>query len=318
MTTIWVYAEVFDGKVMPPALEILTKARTLEEEVAAVALGPGAQDAAATLGRYGAKTVYAGDDPVYADYIAQPNAHALHELIQEHSPKLVLFPMTYDSRDVAARLSAKANGTLVANVTDVLSSDIVQVPIFGGTLLVDVRLEGSPRLVLVRPKSFAAEPNGGDPKLVPVEVEIPDDLKKARRIARHEQQAAGPKLESAPVIVSGGRGLQDPGNFKLIEELAEAIGNTAVGATRAIVDAGWVPYSLQVGQTGTTVKPSMYIAVGISGATQHLVGMKGSKRIIAINKDEEAPIFQLADLGVVGDALKIVPQLIEEIKARKE
>jgi electron transfer flavoprotein alpha subunit len=153
--------------------------------------------------------------------------------------------------------------------------------------------------------------------VIPVEAEISDDLKRSKRLERHEEQASGPKLEDAPVVISGGRGLQEPDNFKLLDDLAAAIGNTAVGATRAVVDSGWVPYAYQIGQTGKTVKPSVYLAFGISGATQHIVGMKGSKKIIAINKDEEAPIFGLADLGIVGDALKILPQLIEEVKKRK-
>ncbi|HEX9694706.1 MAG TPA: electron transfer flavoprotein subunit alpha/FixB family protein [Actinomycetota bacterium] len=139
----------------------------------------------------------------------------------------------------------------------------------------------------------------------------------AKRVERIEEEQSGPKLEEAPVIVSGGRGLQDPSNFKLLEELAGAIGNAAVGATRAVVDAGWVPYAMQIGQTGKTVKPKVYLAIGISGATQHIVGMKSSDRIIAINKDPEAPIFQLADLGIVGDALKVVPALTQEVKSRK-
>ena len=134
---------------------------------------------------------------------------------------------------------------------------------------------------------------------------------------RHEEETSGPKLEDAKVVISGGRGLQDPSNFSLIEDLAKAIGNAAVGATRAVVDSGWIPYSHQVGQTGKTVKPEIYIAVGVSGAIQHLVGMKESKRIVAINKDAEAPIFKVADVGVVGDALKILPQLTEKIQARK-
>lgn len=319
MPKIWVYAEVSpNGSVDKTALEILTKARSLGGEVEAVALGPGATAAARTLGEYGAGTVYASDAAAYTDFIAQPAAHALAELSAQHRPSLILFGFSYDSRDVAARLSAKLGLTIMSNATDVPAPDRAQTAIFGGAQIVDVALGGpDPKIVLVRPKSFEAEPSGGTANVVPVEIPIPDELTRARRVERHEEAATGPKLEEAPVIVSGGRGLQDPSNFRLLEELAEAIGNAAVGATRAVVDAGWVPYAMQIGQTGKTVKPKVYLAVGISGATQHIVGMKSSDRIIAINKDPDAPIFQLADLGVVGDALKVVPKLTEEVKARK-
>lgn len=318
MSTIWVYAEVTpDGGVDTAALELLTKAREIGDEVAAVALGPGATDAAEKLGEYGATTVYASDDDDYADFVAQPAAQALYELAQEHEPDLILFATNYDSRDIAGRLSAKTGSTLMSNVTGLHSVDKAQTAIFGGATLVDVELEGEPKLVLVRPKSFVAEPSGGEAEVVDVDVDIDDELKKARRVERHEEEASGPRLEEAPVVVSGGRGLGEADNFKLLDELAGLLGNAAVGATRAVVDSGWVPYAYQIGQTGKTVKPGVYIAVGISGATQHIVGMKGAKRIIAINKDEEAPIFQIADLGVVGDALKILPQLIDEVKSRK-
>jgi electron transfer flavoprotein alpha subunit len=316
MAKIWVYAEVADGKLDPAALEILTKARELGD-VEAVALGPGATDAAKELGNYGAATVYASDDDVYTDCIAQPAAHALAQLISEHSPDVVLFATNYDSRDIAGRLSARTGAALMSNAVGLPSAEVARAAIFGGTTFVDVKLEGSPSIVLVRPKSFEPEPSGGEANVVPVDIEIPDDLKKSKRVERHEEKAAGPKLEEAPVVISGGRGLQDPSNFELLDKLADAIGNAAVGATRAVVDAGWVPYAYQIGQTGTTVKPGVYIAVGISGATQHLVGMKGSKKIIAVNKDEDAPIFQIADLGIVGDALKILPQLIDEVNSRK-
>ena len=317
MSKIWVYAEVTpDGVVDPAALEILTKARDLGE-AEAVALGPGATQAAATLGEYGAGTVYASDDDVYADHIAQPAAHALHELVGQHAPEVILFATQYDSRDIAGRLAAKSGSTLMSNATGLPSVDTAQTAIFGGTTIVDVQLEGNPKIVIVRPKSFVAEPSGGTAEVVPVGVSIPDDLKKAARVERHEEQASGPKLDEASVVISGGRGLGNASNFELLDQLASAIGNAAVGATRAVVDAGWVPYAMQIGQTGITVKPSVYLAFGISGATQHMVGMKGAKRIIAVNKDEEAPIFQIADLGVVGDALKVLPGLIDEIKARK-
>ena len=320
MPGIWVYAEVSpEGKVEPGALENLTKARDLGAGVAAVALGPGAAHAAEVLGEYGAETLYASEDPVYADYVAQPAAHTLHQLIRQDRPELILFSMTYDSRDVAGRLQAMTGSTLMSNATDVLGPAYAQTQIFGGSQIVDVTLSGpDPKLVLTRPKSFQAEPSGGGPaSVVPVEVEIPEELKKAHRAERHEQPATGPKMEEAKVVIAGGRGLQQPENFKLLQELAEAIGNAAVGASRAVVDSGWVPYAMQIGQTGKTVSPELYIAVGISGAIQHLVGMKTSKRIIAINKDKDAPIFQYADLGIVGDALKILPAVTAAIKAKK-
>ena len=317
MASVWVYAEVTPDGPNASSLELLTKARSLGD-VAAVALGPGASAAAPALGAYGATTVYASDDAVYADTLGQPAAHALFQLVQEHTPDLILFSTGYDARDVAGRLQAKLGSTLMSNATDVTAIDQAQTQIFGGSRVVDVALEGTtPRLVLVRPKSFPAEPNGGAAEVRPVEVEIPEELATARRTQRHEEAASGPRLEDAKVVIAGGRGLQGASNFSLLDELAEAIGDAAVGASRAVVDAGWVPYSYQVGQTGKTVKPEVYIAVGISGATQHVVGMKGAKRIIAINKDADAPIFRMADLGIVGDALAVVPQVIQEIRARR-
>jgi electron transfer flavoprotein alpha subunit len=318
MPGIWVYADITPAGVDASAFELLTKARSLDENVSAVVLGPGATEAAARLGEFGAKTVYASDDQVFADYLAQPAAHALHELVKQHQPESILFGPTYNSRDVAGRLQARTGSTLMTNATDLLSPEYAQTQIFGGTKIVDVQLSGpDPKLVIARPKSFEAEPSGGTAEVVPVEVEIPDDLKKAKRVERHEEEASGPKMEEAKVVISGGRGLQDASNFGLLEELAKAIGNAAVGASRAVVDAGWVPYAMQIGQTGKTVKPEVYIAVGISGATQHLVGMKEAKRIIAINKDKDAPIFQVADLGVVGDALKLIPAITEAVRSQK-
>ena len=321
MPGILVYAEVSsDGKVEATALENLTKARDLGSEVFAVALGPGATQAAGTLGEYGATKLHASDDEVFADYVALPHVAALHQIIQEHQPELVLFSPTYDSRDIAGHLQARTGSTLMSNVTDLISPEYAQTQIFGGTQIVDVTLTGAdPKLVITRAKSFDPSPaeGGGAAEVVDVNVDIPDEAKKVKRVERHEEAAAGPKLEDAKVVLSGGRGLQEAGNFKLLEELGAAIGGSAVGASRAVVDAGWVPYNMQIGQTGKTVKPEVYIAVGISGATQHLVGMKESKRIIAINKDKDAPIFQYADLGIVGDALKLIPAITEAVKSAK-
>jgi electron transfer flavoprotein alpha subunit len=318
VTTVWVYAEITPEGPSPSALELLTKARSIGDEVAAIALGPGASAAAVALGEHGAARVCASDEQVYADTLGLPVAHTLHALIQEHSPDLVLFSTSYDARDVAGRLQAKLGSTLMSNVTDLTGAGSAQTQIFGGSRVVEVTLEGpAPRLALVRPKSFASEPNGGTAEVVKVDTPVPDELKTVRRIERHEETASGPRLDDAKVVIAGGRGLQDSSNFKLLDDLAAAIGDAAVGASRAVVDAGWVPYSYQVGQTGKTVKPEVYIAVGISGATQHVVGMKGAKRIIAINKDGDAPIFRLADLGVVGDALTVLPKVIEEIRARR-
>jgi electron transfer flavoprotein alpha subunit len=316
VATVWVYADLdANQQVAQAALEILTKARDLADTVEAVALGAGATEAAKALGEYGAQKVYASDDSVYDEHLAQPRVEALHQLIQEHSPNMILFATSYDSRDVAGRLQARTASPLMSNASDVLGPDKAQTQIFGGSRIVDVELNGpDPKLVLVRPKSFPAEPSGGSAEVVPVEVTIGDELKGLRVTERHEEEASGPKLDQAPVVISGGRGLQDPKNFEVLEDLAKAIGKAAVGATRAVVDAGWVPYNMQIGQTGITVKPDLYIAVGISGATQHMVGMKESKRIVAINKDPDAPIFKIADLGVVGDALKVIPQVTEQLK----
>ncbi len=195
MAKVWVFAEVHNGKVDSTALEILTRARDLEgAEVEAVALGPGATDAAGPLGEHGAKTVYASDDEVYGDYVAQPATEALYELVQGHSPELVLFAANYDSRDIAGRLSAKTGSTLMSNVGAIQDLNTAQHAMFGGTTLVDVTLEGSPKLVLVRPKSFEATPSGGAAEIVPVEVTIGDELKKAKRLERHEEATTGPKL----------------------------------------------------------------------------------------------------------------------------
>ena len=329
MAGIWVYAEMTGGVLDPSALELVSKARALAPHVAAVALGAGAGSATADLAAYGARTVFVDDDSVYDDYVAEPAAYALAELARAHRPELILFPPTFDSRDVAGRLQAMLGCTLMANADDLLAVDRARTRValslwpgrpgnlrggVGGTKIVDVALSGpDPKLVIPRAKAFDAVPCGGETVIVPVELSIPDELRRARRVKRHRDARPGPSLEQARVVVAGGRGLQDPANFALLDRLAKAIGDGAVGASRPVVDAGWMPFSVMIGQTGKTVKPEVYVAVGISGATQHVVAMKDAKIIIAINKDRSAPIFQIADLGIVGDALEVVPALLEEL-----
>jgi len=256
----------------------------------------------------------------------------LAQLAGEHRPALVLFGPGYDSRDVAGRLQALLGSALVANVDDVLALDRVRIRTalrlwpgrpgnlragVGGTKAVDVRLSRpAPALVIARPKAFDAEPCGGTARVVAVDVSIPADCRRARRTARHEGEAVGARLEDARIVVAGGRGLEAAANFAVLEKLARALGDdAAVGATRPVVDAGWAPFAMQIGQTGKTVAPEVYVAVGISGAAQHVVGMRGARCVIAINKDRDAPIFQLADLGVVGDALDVLPAVIAELAA---
>jgi len=316
MGATWVYAEVAPDGAHPSALELLTKARAIGGEVAAVALGPGATGAASELGAHGATIVYASDDQAFADHPGRTAAHTLHRLIGQTMPSLILFPGTYEGRDVAGCLQALTGSTLMANATDVQGPGRARTEIFGGTKIIDVDLAGpEPRLVLVRPKSFPAEPSGGTAEIVAVDAVTPPGPS-ATVVERHAEAASGPKLEEANVVVAGGRGLGGPEPFAMLDDLAAAIGGAAVGASRAAVDAGWVPYAYQVGQTGKTVKPEVYIAAGISGALQHVVGMKGAKRIVAINKDADAPILKIADLGVVGDLFQIVPALTEEVRRR--
>ena len=237
-----------------------------------------------------------------------------------NAPDAILLPATYEGRDVAGRLSARLNRPVLTNVTGLVEADgglSSQHPVFGGSLTVTARFTGDgPALFVIRAKSFTAEPSGGGAANV-VAAPVPDvaATDTAKIVEAHVEERSGPKLDEAAVVVSGGRGLGDAANYAMIEELAKLL-HGAAGASRAIVDAGWVPYSHQVGQTGKTVKPNVYMACGISGATQHLVGMKGSKHIVAINKDREAPIFSVADLGIVGDVHKVLPALIEALKAK--
>jgi len=318
MAKILVYAEQTEGRPASTALELLTKARELGD-VAAVALGPGAREAAGPLGRHGAARVLVNEDAVFAEYLAEPATDCLAALVGAESPDLVLFAFSADSREVAGRLAARLGTGLISNAMDVEARDggfAAKVPYFGGAKVATYRANARPAIVLVRPKSFEAGESGGDGEVVEVAAGAGDGSKRARIVETKTEAADKVKLEDARVVVSGGRGLGGPENFHYVEELADALGGAA-GASRAVVDAGWVPYAMQVGQTGKTVRPGVYIAAGISGAMQHTVGMKGSKVIVAINKDPDAPILKMADLGVVGDALKILPKLTEAVRAKR-
>ena len=320
LSTIWVLAEAAEGKPLPVSLELLTKARELAGTVEAVAWGADTAAIAPTLGAYGASAVHDIGD-LGGALPGVPVAAAVAAAVQGGTaPDAILIPHTYDGRDIAARLSVKLDRPVLTNVTDLkLDGDtlVVGTAIFGGTQLVDtVFTGGGPGIVVVKPKSFAPSEGGSGAGTVST-LAAPDAgaTNGAKIVNRHVEERSGPKLDEADVVVSGGRGLGEAGNYSMIEELAKTL-KGAPGASRAIVDAGWVPYAYQVGQTGKTVKPNVYIACGISGATQHLVGMKGAKNIIAVNKDKEAPIFSVADLGIVGDVHKVLPKLIEALKAR--
>ncbi len=319
INNIWVFAQANDGVPTTFTLELLAKARTLGGSVTAF-LGGDATAAAATLGEHGATKVYATGDLAGA-LPGVAVASAMKAVIDGGDmPDLIMFPQSYEGRDVMSRLSVKLDRTVVTNNVDLtVEGDQVTVttPIFGGNTLVSTTFSGSaPFIASFRPKSFAAESAGGSAASV-VAAPVPDlgSAGGAKVQAVHVEETTGPKLDEANIVVSGGRGLGEADKFAMVEQLAKLL-KGAPGASRAIVDAGWVPYSYQVGQTGKVVKPSIYIAAGISGATQHMVGMKGAKNIIAINKDKEAPIFGIADLGIVGDVHKVLPKLIEALQSR--
>jgi electron transfer flavoprotein alpha subunit len=317
LSKIWVLAEAVDGKVTSTTLELLTKARELSDTVEAVYGGSDADAIAAELGAHGATKVYATGD-LAGSLAGVPVAAALAALIEGgNAPDAVLAATSYDGRDIIGRLSAKLDRAVLTNNVDLeVDGDklVATTPVFGGSTNVKTKFTGAgPQLVLVRPKSFPAEESGGGAAAVET-VAVPD-AGQAKIVERHIEERQGPSLDEAAVVVSGGRGLGEAEKYSMVEDLAKLL-KAAPGASRAIVDAGWVPYSYQVGQTGKVVKPTVYIAAGISGATQHMVGMKGSKNIIAINKDAEAPIFSVSDLGIVGDVHKVLPALIEALKAR--
>ena len=314
-----VFLEDHEGKLQKDSLGVLSKAASLDREVEAVLLGSEVEGLAAEAGRYGAARVHVMEDVLLAKPLPQPRIDALETLVGERGFDAVLFAATVLSADIAAGLAARLDAGLNWDLTDVVVEDgklVGKRPALGDSVYVDVGWSSEPRLALIRSGTFEPQERGGEAEVETFESRLQDFSLAAEMVEQAHEESEGPSIEDADVIVAGGRGLGSPENFALVEELAKALGG-AVAATRAVVDAGWYPYAAQVGQTGKTVTPKLYIACGISGAIQHKVGMQSSGVIVAINKDPNAPIFEFSDLGIVGDLNKIVPKLTEAVKAKK-
>lgn len=320
---IWVLVEHDGGNVKKVSLEMLSKARELSGggEVAAVWLGEGHGEGAERVASAGPSKVYVCEDSVLDEYLISPAVDVLASLCDASKPDALLVASTTDGKDIAARLAARLGSGLTNDITALEARDgklIGTYPAFGGSLLVECWSEGTPGIYIVKPNAFSVEAPGGSPEVVAVDGSAVQDSSRRAKVTEVQVAESGgrPAVDEASVIVSGGRGLGGPENFAVVEGLADVLG-AGVGASRAAVDAGWYPHQSQVGQTGKTVSPQLYIACGISGAIQHRAGMQTSKNIVAINKDPEAPIFAIADFGVVGDLFKVVPALTEELAKRK-
>jgi electron transfer flavoprotein alpha subunit len=308
-----------DGGVKKVTFELLTAARRLGEP-SVVWGGPGAEAAQPRLAEYGAAKVYAADSADFAGYVSAPTAELLAQLAGEKSPAAVLVAGTNDGKEIAGRLAVKTGSGILTDVVDLTAGDNGPVGThanFGGAVTVHATVRKGTPIVALRPGAVSAEPSAGAAEIETVAFTASDAAKAARVTERSPAEKGGrPDLTEAQIVVSGGRGTGSADGFGIIEQLADSLG-AAVGASRAVVDAGWYPHQFQVGQTGKTVSPQLYVAVGISGAIQHRAGMQTSKTIMVINKDAEAPIFEIADYGVVGDLFTVVPQLIDEINKHK-
>ena len=317
MAEILVFAEHTGDDVKKVTLELITLARRFGEP-SVVWTGPGAEQGQARCAEYGAARIYVADAAV-DDYVVAPAAELLAQLVREKSPALVLLAGTPQGKEVAGRLAVKIDSGVLTDAVDLQPGDdgpVAEQSIFGGATIVHSRVRRGTPIVAVRPNAVALEATPGAAELSPVS--LTGDLTGATVINRVvDERGERPDLTEASIVVSGGRGTGGAEGFGVIEQLADALG-AAVGASRAVTDAGWYPHQFQVGQTGKTVSPQLYMAIGISGAIQHRAGMQTSKTIIAVNKDPEAPIFELADFGVVGDLFKVVPQLLDEISKRKQ
>ena len=321
MAEVLVLAEhAADGEVKKVTLELLTAARRLGSP-SAVWAGPGSAAGVARLGEYGAEKVYVADSPDFSCYVVAPVAELLASLVASVSPAAVLVAGTTEGKEIAGRLAVKTGSGLLTDAVDVAAgpdgSPVAEQPNFGGSITVRSVVKSGTPVIAVRPNAVSPEASAGAAAVTEVPFAASDAAKAAAVAERvTAEKGARPELTEAQIVVSGGRGTGSEEGFKIIEKLADALG-AAVGASRAVTDAGWYPHAFQVGQTGKTVSPQLYMAVGISGAIQHRAGMQTSKTIIAINKDPEAPIFEIADFGVVGDLFTVVPQLMEEISKHK-
>src|SRR5690348_1583399 len=317
MAEVLVLVDSADGTVKKSTFELLTAARSLGEPAAVVVGAPGTAAALkGQLAEYGAAKVYVAESDDIANYSVAPKAEALAAVVAQASPAAVLVSSSGENKEIAARLAFKIGSGVLTDTVGVTGDGATQ-SIFGGGITVQSKVSHGTPVVTVRPNSFAPEPTSGAAAEVAVSVDVSDAAKGAKIVDRVvEEKGSRPQLSDASVVVSGGRGIGNADNFTIIEKLADSLG-AAVGASRAVVDAGWVGHQMQVGQTGVTVSPQLYIAVGISGAIQHRAGMQTSKTIVAINKDAEAPIFELADYGVVGDLFQVAPQLTDEITERR-
>ena len=318
MAEILVLAEHTGGDVKKVTCELITLARRFGEP-SVVWTGPGAEEGRERCAEFGAARVYVAADPALDDYVVAPTAALLAQLVQEKSPALVLLAGTAEGKEIAGRLAVKTDSGVLTDAVDLTPGDdgnpVAEQSIFGGATIVHSRVKRGTPIVAMRPNAVAPEPAPGAAELAAVSLtsEATGAKVTGRVVAERGER---PDLTEASIVVSGGRGTGGAEGFEIIETLADALG-AAVGASRAVTDAGWYPHQFQVGQTGKTVSPQLYMAIGISGAIQHRAGMQTSKTIIAVNKDPEAPIFELADFGVVGDLFKVVPQLLEEIGKRK-
>jgi electron transfer flavoprotein alpha subunit len=315
MAEVLVFAEHDGGDVKKVTVELLTLARRFGEP-AVVWTGAGSQEGRDRLAEFGAAKVYVADGDDFTDYVAAPKAEALAAAVASAAPAAVLLPGNAEGKEIAGRLAVKTGSGVITDAVDVSAELVAEQSIFGGAIVVQSKVTAGTPIITVRPNAVTPQAEPGAAEIVPLDVTLSDTAKAAKITERVVQERGErPELTEASIVVSGGRGVGGADNFALIEKLADSLG-AAVGASRAATDAGWYPHQFQVGQTGKTVAPQLYMAVGISGAIQHRAGMQTSKTIMVINKDPEAPIFELADFGVVGDLFDVVPQLTEEIGQR--